>query len=95
MGNPSLPGVINALFFLNAESLTGFTEASRIIYSEVTVPRQLEAKDGTFTEVICFLGNAVSTMGLDLGLCRGHVWVLKGEWGKGTDPASQPKSACK
>ncbi|XP_069663987.1 disintegrin and metalloproteinase domain-containing protein 20 [Haliaeetus albicilla] len=50
VGNPSLPGVINALFSLNAEFLTGFTEASRIIYSEVTVPRRLEAKDGTFTE---------------------------------------------
>ncbi|NXU23292.1 ADAM9 protein, partial [Thalassarche chlororhynchos] len=34
----------------NAESLSGFTEASRIIYSELTVPRRLEAKDGTFTE---------------------------------------------
>ncbi|NXH76470.1 ADAM9 protein, partial [Hydrobates tethys] len=34
----------------NAESLPGFTEASRIVYSEVTVPRRLEAKDGTFTE---------------------------------------------
>ncbi|XP_009572437.1 PREDICTED: disintegrin and metalloproteinase domain-containing protein 9-like, partial [Fulmarus glacialis] len=35
---------------LNAESPSGFVEASRIVYSEVTVPRLLEATDGTFTE---------------------------------------------
>ncbi|XP_075357209.1 disintegrin and metalloproteinase domain-containing protein 9-like [Mycteria americana] len=35
---------------VEGESLSGFTEASRIIYSEVTVPRRLEAKDGTFAE---------------------------------------------
>ncbi|XP_010575063.1 PREDICTED: disintegrin and metalloproteinase domain-containing protein 9-like [Haliaeetus leucocephalus] len=47
---PRGPWVRALILLLCPEFLTGFTEASRIIYSEVTVPRRLEAKDGTFTE---------------------------------------------
>ncbi|KAM6438958.1 disintegrin and metalloproteinase domain-containing protein 21-like [Rhynochetos jubatus] len=38
------------ILLLCPESLSGFTESSRIVHSEVTVPRRLEAKDRTFPE---------------------------------------------
>ncbi|XP_010015270.1 PREDICTED: disintegrin and metalloproteinase domain-containing protein 9-like, partial [Nestor notabilis] len=54
------------------------TEASRIVYSEVTVPRRLEAKDGTFPKVTGF-SNHGSRAGTPQGLRGRRSYLITAE----------------